>query len=163
MTGQPGSVGRYSPAPRRTLPAAAVAGLQEAFRAEVAVRLPRLRSLADAVLAPADPAGAPSPADVGSVLDRFGGESAAAQPPRVDRADAASSGAEPTRAEPARAELLAQIHRDAHTLGSSAVVVGEAAAARCARELEAELAAGSLSDVPARVELLHVLLAGWTT
>ena len=54
--------------------------------------------------------------------------------------------------------------RDAHALGSSAVVVGEAEASRTARALEAELG----SDSPDRdrvVELVHQLshrLQDWT-
>jgi HPt (histidine-containing phosphotransfer) domain-containing protein len=53
--------------------------------------------------------------------------------------------------------------RDAHALGSSAVVVGEADASRCARALEAEL--GSDTPDPDRVAgLVRELadrLAGW--
>lgn len=48
--------------------------------------------------------------------------------------------------------------RDAHTLGSSSVVVGELEAARCARELEAELAREAPD--PARTAELVRALAG---
>lgn len=69
----------------RVLPPEALAALRDAFAAEVAERLPRLRLLLDA-------------------------------PPGPDAV------------------------RDAHALGSSAVVVGEVEASRTARLLEAELA-----------------------
>ena len=71
----------------RRLPPEALAGLREAFAAELAERLPRLRQAVD------------SGDDV----------------------------------------LLRQAVRDAHSLGSSAAVVGEADASRTARALEAEL------------------------
>jgi HPt (histidine-containing phosphotransfer) domain-containing protein len=89
----------------RRLPAQAVAGLREAFAAEVAERLPRLRA---------------------AVVDGSAGATAV---------------------------------RDAHTLGSSAAVVGEPAACRAARAAEAALLAGA----PARehVEELAALLEGW--
>lgn len=54
--------------------------------------------------------------------------------------------------------------RDAHSLGSSAVVVGECAAARTARALEVELAAASPDPdrTAALVRELAAQLAGWT-
>lgn len=53
--------------------------------------------------------------------------------------------------------------RDAHALGSSAVVVGEADASRCARAIEAEL----MTDVPDQARLATLVrelaahLGGW--
>jgi HPt (histidine-containing phosphotransfer) domain-containing protein len=97
---------RVGPAVRRVrppLPAAALAGLREAFADEVAARLPRLLLL-------------------------LGG--------------------------PAAPDAV----RDAHALGSSAVVVGEADASRCARALEAELGADS-PDRERVAELVRELAA----
>jgi HPt (histidine-containing phosphotransfer) domain-containing protein len=83
---------------RRTLPAEALEGLREAFRGEVAARLPRLQELL---------------------------------------------------AGPAGSDAL----RDAHALGSSAVVVGEPEASRTARALEAEL----LADAPDRARVTELV------
>lgn len=68
-------------------------------------------------------------------------------------------------------DVVAQALRDAHTLGSSAVVVGELEASRCARALEVELAAhaagapsaaGALPpSAHAHVQMLTVLLSPW--
>ncbi|MCW2613462.1 MAG: hypothetical protein JWN08_456 [Frankiales bacterium] len=93
----------------RVLPPQALAGLREAFAAEVADRLPRLQAV------------------------RPG----------------------------ASAEVLAQALRDAHSLGSSAVVLGEPAASRTARAVEAALTAGDVGPVPGQVRELTVLLAAW--
>ena len=101
----------------RRLPPAALVGLREAFAAEVAERLPRLRS-------------------------------------------AVASG---------RPDDLTGAVRDAHALGSSAVVVGEPDASRAARAAEAlllELQAGTGGDalLPAlrdHVDELDRRLAGW--
>jgi HPt (histidine-containing phosphotransfer) domain-containing protein len=49
--------------------------------------------------------------------------------------------------------------RDAHTLGSSAAVVGEAEVSRAARAAEAALLAGQPAD--AHVAALTALLDGW--
>lgn len=59
-----------------------------------------------------------------------------------------------------------QAVRDAHALGSSAVVVGESEASRCARALEADLLPLRPGDplppdVPSRVQTLTVLLGPW--
>jgi HPt (histidine-containing phosphotransfer) domain-containing protein len=100
----------------RRLPPAALEGLREAFAAEVAERLPRLRRAVDA----ADPAD------------------------------------------------LATAVRDAHALGSSAAVLGEPDASRCAREAERLLlqvqAGVEAAWLPARAEVdeLHDRLDGWT-
>ena len=59
-------------------------------------------------------------------------------------------------------DVAAQALRDAHTLGSSAVVVGELSAARLARAIEADLQAGRIGFVPARVDELAALLARWS-
>jgi HPt (histidine-containing phosphotransfer) domain-containing protein len=96
---------------------AALAGLREAFAAEVAERLPRLRAAA---------AGGTSVHLVGAL-------------------------------------------RDAHTLGTSAVIVGEPQIARSAREVERLLRAYDddptgtevLAEVRARVDDLNGRLAGW--
>ena len=93
----------------RTLPPEAVAGLQEAFRAEVAERLPRLEAVR------------------------------AGSPP----------------------DLLADALRDAHSLGSSAVVLGEPEASRVARGIESALLEGDLTAVPAQVVVLGALLEAW--
>lgn len=95
----------------RVLPPAAMAGLREAFAAEVAERLPRLQAV------------------------------------RPDSSD----------------QVLAQALRDAHSLGSSAVVLGEPEASRAARRVEASLAAGDVGPVPADVDELVALLAAWRT
>lgn len=95
----------------REWPAAALAGLREAFTAEVGDRLPRLLAL---------------------------------------RPDAAP-------------DELAQALRDAHTLGSSAVVLGEPAASRVAREIESDLCAGRVGAVPGRARELAALLSAWTS
>ena len=58
--------------------------------------------------------------------------------------------------------VLAGALHDAHTLGSSAVVLGEPEASRVARELEASLLAGDATDVPRQVARLTDLLAGWS-
>lgn len=65
-------------------------------------------------------------------------------------------------------EVLAQAQRDAHTLASSAVVVGEAEAARCARALEGALGQCLLQplappppEVLAEAERLASLLDVW--
>lgn len=62
--------------------------------------------------------------------------------------------------------LLQQALRDAHTLGSSAAIVGEADASRAARAAEALLAdRAEGAPVPpalaARVDELSTCLAGW--
>jgi HPt (histidine-containing phosphotransfer) domain-containing protein len=98
----------------RRLPPEALAGLREAFAAELAERLPRLRQAVD------------SGDDV----------------------------------------LLRQAVRDAHSLGSSAAVVGEADASRTARAAEALLAerpggAPVPPDLVSRVDELASCLAGW--
>ena len=93
----------------RTLPPEAVADLRRAFRAEVAVRLPRLQAV--------------------------------------------HAGSGP--------EELADAQRAAHSLGSSAVVLGEPEAARVARGIESALVAGDLAGVPAEVDLLVRLLGAW--
>lgn len=59
-------------------------------------------------------------------------------------------------------DALAQARRDAHNLGSSAVVVGEPAASRVARAVEASLCDGRVEEVPARARELATLLARWT-
>lgn len=61
----------------------------------------------------------------------------------------------------ATAAELEQARRDAHTLGSSATVLGEPSAAQCARALEVELAGGGSAQVAPLVRRLHELLAGW--
>lgn len=93
---------------RRALPPEALAGLREAFAAEVETRLPRLLELLD---------GAPCP------------------------------------------DAL----RDAHALGSSAVVVGEADASRTARALETELGADTPRPerIAALVRELDARLGAW--
>jgi HPt (histidine-containing phosphotransfer) domain-containing protein len=59
-------------------------------------------------------------------------------------------------------DLLADALRDVHTLGSSAYVVGEDAAARTARSAEAVLlAGGSLQEFAELVAALDSQLAGW--
>lgn len=88
----------------RRLPEQVVAGLREAFAAEVAERLPRLHAAV-----------------------------AAGRP--------------------------ADVLRDAHTLGSSAAVVGEPGVNRAARAAEAALLAGQPAD--ALVAELAALLDGW--
>ena len=99
----------------RRLPPAALAGLREAFAAEVSDRLPRLR----------DAAASGDPDDLGTAL------------------------------------------RDAHSLGSSAVVVGEPDVSRAARSVEQlllEWQAGSppeLSRLRDRVDALATRLEGW--
>ena len=93
----------------RALPGEALAGLREAFAAEVVERLPRLLAL---------------------------------------RPDAAP-------------DELAQALRDAHTLGSSAVVLGEPAASRVARGIEADLSSGRVGAVPERARELAALLSAW--
>lgn len=85
------------------------AGLQEAFRAEVAERLPRL--------------------------------------------EAAGPGCS--------SDVVAAALRDAHSLVGSAVVLGQPGAARVARSVHAALEAGELAAVPAQVQELRRLLAGW--
>ena len=65
------------------------------------------------------------------------------------------------RPEVVHGEQLVAAVRDAHTLGSSAVVVGEPRAARAARVVESALLAGELADVPAHVRALAEELAGW--
>ena len=62
--------------------------------------------------------------------------------------------------------LLSDAVRDAHSLGSSAAVVGEADASRTARAAEALLAdrpsgAGVPAELVARVDELSAALAGW--
>ncbi len=104
---QDGAVG----AGGRALPEHALAGLRDAFAAEVADRLPRLLAL---------------------------------------RPDAAP-------------DEVAQALRDAHTLGSSAVVLGEPAASRVARAIEVELSSGRVGTVPERVRELAALLSAWTS
>ena len=54
------------------------------------------------------------------------------------------------------AELLAAAVRDAHSLGSSAAVVGEADASRAARAVEALLLGWQAGDAPPPVEALRV-------
>ena len=99
----------------RRLPPAALAGLREAFAAEVAERLPRLRAAA----ASGDP------------------------------------------------DALATALRDAHSLGSSAVVVGEPEVSRSARAVEQlllEWQAGSPPETVRlrdRVDALAARLEGW--
>lgn len=98
----------------RRLPPEALAGLREAFAAELAERLPALQ------------------AAVRTGDDR----------------------------------LLTEAVRHAHALGSSAAVVGEAAASRTARAAEALLAdrpegAAPAPDLRARVDELSACLSGW--
>ena len=94
----------------RALPEHALAGLRDAFAAEVAERLPRLLALRPEA------------------------------PP----------------------DEVAQALRDAHTLGSSAVVLGEPAASRVARAIEGDLNCGEVAAVPERVRELAALLSVWT-
>lgn len=61
----------------------------------------------------------------------------------------------------ASAEVLAQALRDAHSLGSSAVVLGEPEASRTARALEADLLEGRTAGLPAQVAMLTGQLARW--
>lgn len=65
-------------------------------------------------------------------------------------------------------DVLVQALRDVHTLASSAVVVGELEAARCARGLEAALedclrdpATPLPAAVPVEADRLAALLDGW--
>lgn len=69
---------------------------------------------------------------------------------------------------PRNADVLAEALRDAHSLAGSAVVVGELAAARSARSLEAALdhcrqspSEPLAASVSAEVDRLAVLLAPW--
>lgn len=65
-------------------------------------------------------------------------------------------------AEPApAAEVLAQAERDAHTLASSAAMLGEPAAAAAARALEEALAAGRTRRLHPLAADLDRLLGGW--
>ena len=57
--------------------------------------------------------------------------------------------------------VLADALRDAHSLGSSAVVLGEPQASRVARAIESALLEGDLTGVPAQVEVLCTLLEAW--
>lgn len=72
---------------------------------------------------------------------------------RLPRLRAVRPGASP--------DLLSQALRDAHCLGSSAVVLGELEASRVARSVEAALGDGQVAAVPEQVERLSILLAAW--
>ena len=56
---------------------------------------------------------------------------------------------------------LAEARRAAHGLAGSAVVLGEPAASRVARDIAASLSAGVPQDVPAQVDVLVSLLGAW--
>lgn len=72
---------------------------------------------------------------------------------RLPRLQAARVGSGP--------EELAEAVRAAHSLSSSAVVLGEPEAARVARGIESALIAGDLAGVPADVDVLVRLLGAW--
>jgi len=62
----------------------------------------------------------------------------------------------------ASGDEVAQALRDAHTLGSSAVVLGEPAASRVARAIERDLSSGRVGTVQKQVRELAALLSAWT-
>ncbi len=108
----------------------------------------RVGSAADAARAalpglPADVVASLHAAFVGEVAERLPRLSAAAQLTSTGSAD------------------FADVLRDAHTLGSSAAVVGAVEVSRIARELEALLIDGDLAAVPATAGRLVEQLQAW--
>lgn len=92
---------------------------------------------------------------VASLRAAFAGEVA----DRLPRLAAAAAG----QVDSADSEDFAVVLRDAHTLGSSAAVVGAVEASRTARELEELLIAEDLTAVPAMAARLVEQLAAWTS
>jgi HPt (histidine-containing phosphotransfer) domain-containing protein len=93
---------------------------------------------------------------VAALREAFAGEVAE----RLPRLRAAADSGDPA--------LLAAAVRDAHALGSSSVVVGEADASRCARaaervllEWQADAATDPIPALRGAVDALHASLSSW--